>query len=181
MANNFVLDFYSSGSSQTIIKEQMELYPRLFQGSDLYIYNIRTSLFKVDISAESLVEIMPNGMFYVSAMTSVPTATSTNTIVFGPSTYTQPQMKYSPTPETQESWTSGSMMPTRFYAVDAESNDDGSIMALAGNSHSGTEPRVMSATDNLRPMLRYNMIESDVGIPQSPLTPSVITDIEIAR
>ena len=179
MLDIHVVDLISSGSSQTLVRQSIGLTPRLFYGSDLYIYNIE-SLYKV-YNLSTLSDVSPDGMTRVSAITSISNGVGSNTIALGPigaesalgdAVY---GLKYTAYPETGM-WSSGSALPSGFAPVDSESDYDGSINALTGNSYGGTAPRVMASSGSAP----YPMSASDTGIPKTPI-PALITDIEIAK
>lgn len=172
--DNFILNIYSSGSSDTLIKQPMESYPRLFYGNELYIYNLRGSLFKV-FNSSSLVEIIPDGVQIVPAITSIPDGQSSNTIIFCGQTITdgdaQFALKYAAYPESV--WTSGSAFGAGFSPVDSISDYEGAINALTGNQRAGTYDRII-ASSGVEP---YPMSKSDTGIP----TTALLTDLELAE
>lgn len=177
--DNHILNITSSGSSTTLIKQAMGDIPRLFMGSDLYIYNIINNLYKV-VNLESLSNIIPDGVAFVPAMTSiVGNGVDSDTLAFcagvafdtGDSEYT---LKYTAYPEpTNGIWSSGSTLPTSFAPVDSISDYAGAINALTGNSHAGTEYRIITSSGSAP----YPMSRSDSGMP----TTSVLTDLEMAE
>jgi hypothetical protein len=176
--DNFILNITSSGSSTTLVKQTMGASPRLFSGSDLYIYNIFDYLYKV-VNLESLTNIIPDNVGFVPAMTSIVNGTTSDTLVFcagsnistGDLEYT---LKYTAYPEpTNGIWSSGSTLPTSFAPVDSISDYAGAINALTGNSHAGTEYRIITSSGSAP----YPMSKSDTGMP----TTSVLTDLEMAE
>lgn len=180
--DNHILNITSSGSSTTLIKQAMDGVPRLFMGSDLYIYNVIDNLYKV-VNLESLSNIIPSRTAYVPAMTSI-TGVGVNgmmsdTLAFcagvvfdtGEPVST---LKYTAYPEpTNGIWSSGSALPTSFSPVDSISDYAGAINALTGNSHAGTEYRIITSSGSAP----YPMSKSDTGMPAT----SVLTDLEMAE
>lgn len=177
--DNYILNLTSSGSSSTLIKQAMGYAPRLFMGTDLYIYNILDNLYKV-VNLESLSNIIPDDVAFASAMTSiVGNGMDSDTLVFcaganvdtGNPEYT---LKYVAYPEpTTGVWSSGSALPSLFYPIDSISDFGGAINALTGNGHGGNEERIITSSGSAP----YPMSRSDSGMP----TTSVLTDLEMAE
>jgi len=177
--DNYILNITSSGSSTTLIKQAMDGAPRLFMGNELYIYGVINNLYKV-VDLESLSNIIPDRIAFVPAMTSiVGNGVDSDTLAFcagvvfdtGALEYT---LKYTVYPEpTNGVWSSGSTLPASFSPVDSISDLSGAINALTGNSHTGTEPRIISSSGSSP----YPMFQSDSGMP----TTSVLTDLEMAE
>jgi len=174
MDNIFILDFVSSGSSETIVREPMYGSPRLFAYGDLYVYNASSGLLKLVSDAYS--DITPVGMPNVSAITTVPDTTSYDTVALGSigneSGVWIYGLLYTPYPEPVAGvWSSGSPLPSGFVPVDSVSDQAGSINILTANRHGGTEPRIMVSTGS-KP---YSLSKSDTGIPVD----AIMTDLEL--
>jgi hypothetical protein len=155
--------------------------PRLFDPSDIYIYRCSGKLLVSRDGGSTYINIIPDGIGSVNVISqtviSASGITGLNTVTHvvgrGSSSYLA---KYQNAPEIS-TWTTGGAPPAGFVPSDAAADLVGDIGILIGNSHSGTESRIVGAFDGVP----FTLVDSDAGIPQTTPNIALITDIEICE
>ena len=160
----------SSGSSVILAKIVATGNARLFEGDGTYVYRLSNALMKTSDYGGTFTNIIPSDMSLVTAICSTYAGLKPNTVVLG-SLAAINVMRYQPSQEIT-TWSSGSTLPVGFVPVDAVSDYDGNISVLTGNSHTGTESRMIISSGSPP----YAMSESDSGLP----TTAIITDLSLA-
>ena len=145
--------------------------PRIFEGaSGFYLYRMSARL-KKSVDGVTWSDV-GNGTTPL-AMCQDTVTTPAKTLIFA----SNGTSYYHVVPESSGSWTSTGSTPSGLRAADAVSDAQGSVGAIVGNAHSGTESRIVK-TALVAP---YTFVDSDAGIPQSSGSVGVITDLELSE
>lgn len=151
-------------------------YGRLYQNlAGTYLYRIRNGLLITTDFWDTVEDIVPSGIGYVSAITSAQNDV-TAIVMKSPASITH-KVFYREAPEDQSNWQQGDALPTLFAGSDAIYSEFNLVPLLIGNIHIGTESRIVRS-DLEAP---FSFEDSDTGIPQDAVTSSKnvgITDLD---
>jgi len=167
----------SSGSSIVEYTTTGSGMPRLHEGGDasIYIYSWSSQLLVSKDGAFSFDNIIPSGVAVVNAICQ--RGTVQDTIIFYMVNSTSGSTKSQPSAtESASGWATGGPLVVNFRPSDAIGDDIvGRGAALVGNTHIGTEARVLRS-----PLSTYtSWTQSHDGLPTgSTNTSSRITDLE---
>ena len=170
---------FRSGSCITLSLTGAATSSRLYDPSDIYIYNTPGKLLVSRDGGYTYTNIIPPGIGTVLTVgqtisfTTELTTTITHLMGVGGAGIVS---RYQNSPEVS-TWSTGSPPPSGLYPSDEATDYAGEIGILVGNNHSGTESRIVGAFTGAP----FQFVDSDAGIPQSTGSMALITDLEICE
>lgn len=171
--SKFLVMTVTSGSSATLGSVNGMGFPRLFEGDSLYVYRLSSSLQRSSDFGTTWAEA-GNGAT-PRAICQDSSGTPTKTLIFTFSRLAVNSGFYQAVPESTSGWTATGALPSGFAGADAVTDLQGSIGVIVGNSHSGTESRIVKSALSAP----YSFADSGAGLPQTSGSIALITDLEV--